>query len=175
MHLQIDFIQPTKLEFLNSPTSNSLFDHNLSFQKLHQYSYRNFYTHHTRHINKKYCFTNDKFLSPHSSWTKYALDFSYLHGAIRIYDPLKEYFINYCETNPHRLLIVPREGLSIHDPHFYVLHNQPPPPLTSQTHSLFHFSIFQPIPPTVIFLKDLLSWLNTLLYKKTHMNNSPSV
>ena len=53
LHPQVIFIQPNKLEILNLPTSNFLFDPCLSFEKLNRKSYENFHSHHTLNSNTK--------------------------------------------------------------------------------------------------------------------------
>ena len=103
----------------------------LSSKKLHQYSYENFCTHLTLHTNRKHNFVNNKFSSAWSPTTKKAFDSSYLHGRIQNHNHPEEYFIYFSETNPNRLLIVPRETLPRNDPHFYVYQCYPLPALTT--------------------------------------------
>ena len=146
MHLQFIFIKHNKLEFLNLPTSNGLFDQILSYKKLYHCSYKNMYTHRTLHINKVDVFVNNEFSSPFSPCANYSLEYFYLHGSIRNNDAVKEYFIYYSQTNLNQPLTVRREVFLTQDPHVFVYHNQALYPLTAQTHSLFHPHISQPIP-----------------------------
>ena len=161
-----------KLDFLSLPTSNYSFDQIFSSTKLHQYCYENFYTHHTLHTHKKHISVNNKLSSPYSISPKYALNSSYIHGPSRNNDPLKDCFIYCSDSNPNRPIIVSREALLTQNPHFYVNQNQPPPRLTTQTHSFFHPYICQPIPPTAlhIYIHLLANSYNTAKLRLLNTN-----
>ena len=167
MQLQIIFIKPYKLEFLNVTNNNNSLDQILSPKNLQQYSYEKFFVHHALHTNKHHIFVTNKFSSPYSPSAQYCLDNSYLHGRIRNYDPFKDYLSYYSACDPNRLLIVPREALSFNDAHFHVFLNRPPPPYSEQKHSFFDSFISHPIPSTALhFYNHLLTV--TLLTPQLH-------
>ena len=88
------------LEFLNVTNNYNSLDQILFYEKLHQYSYVYFYPHHALNTNKHHIFVNNKFSSPYSPSTQYYLDSSYLHGRIRNYDPLKDFYISILTFSP---------------------------------------------------------------------------
>ena len=127
-HFQFNFLKPIKLYLVNFPPNCPQYNQIMNAKRNHQITFETFYNDHAiRSPDTNHCFMYPKYSSPYSLHAEYHLDSTYCYGEIRQYNPIKDCFLYYANTNPERPLIVPREALSTHDPNnFYKYHTLPP-------------------------------------------------